>query len=104
MPQFFVTINIIVMSVELHTFLKQRDIIFTLCAAVIATQIVMFGELITNSCVVPMINKHSPDHTKVENFTINFNGAKLEFGKIFIAIIRLLIIAILLYSVYYLMY
>ena len=56
------------MPVELHTFLKQRDVIFTLCAAgIIATQIVTFGELLTNSCVVPIINKHTPHPHTISN-------------------------------------
>lgn len=92
------------MPVELHTFLKQRDVIFTLCAAVIATQIVMFGELLTNSCVVPIINKHTPHPHTIENFIVDLNGAKIEVGKILIAIIRFSIVAILLYFIYYIMY
>ena len=92
------------MPFGLHTFLKQRDIIFTLCAATIATQIVMFADLLTNSCVMPIINKDAANENTVEKFVVDLKGAKIELGKILVAIIRFTIVALLLYIIYYLLY
>lgn len=89
---------------ELGRFLKQRDIIYTLCAASISTQIVLIADLITNSCVMPLINRNSEYEKQVENFSIRMHGAKIELGKLFVAIVRLLIVTLLLYLIYYLTY
>lgn len=86
---------------DLGRFLKQRDIIYTLCAASISTQIVLIADLVTTSCIIPLINN---DSNNVENFIVNINGAKMELGKLLVAIIRLLIVASLLYMIYYLTY
>lgn len=86
---------------DLGRFLKQRDIIYTLCAAALSTQIVLIADLITTSFIVPVINKtnHKPT-IAVENFTVDLKGAKIEVGKFLIAIIRLLIIIVILYLIY----
>lgn len=86
---------------ELGKFLKQRDIIFTLCAATISTQIVMFADLLTNSCIIPFINKNATNKNNVENFVVDLKGAKIEAGKIMVAFIRFAIILIILYMIYY---
>lgn len=88
---------------ELGQFLKQRDVIYTLCAASISTQIVLVADLITNSCIMPIIDKNHNDK-KIENFTLNVKGAKIELGKLLIAIVRILIIILILYIIYYLTY
>lgn len=84
---------------DLGKFLKQRDIIYTLCAAAISTQIVLIAELITYSFIMPFINMHTEDKT-VENFVVNVNGAKIELGKLLVAIIRLAIVVLILYLIY----
>lgn len=90
---------------DLGNFLKQRDIIYTLCAASISTQIVLIADLITTSCVMPFIdkNKIGNEHT-IEQFTVKFGEAHIGLGKIFVAIIRLIIVIIILYLVYSLTY
>lgn len=89
---------------ELGKFLKQRDIIYTLCAAALSTQIVLIADLLTTSCIMPIINKNSRKDKTVENFVVSFRGAKIEAGKLLIAIIRFIVVALLLYLVYYLTY
>ena len=89
---------------DLSKFLKQRDIIYTLCAASISTQIVIIADLLTTSCIIPMINKNSHESNTVENFIVNINGAKMEVGKLLVAIIRLIIVAAMLYLIYFLTY
>ena len=96
---------------ELGKFLKQRDIIYTLCAASISAQIVIIADALTSSCIVPILNKTSyhindtqKTEKKIENFVVDMGGAKIELGKIFISIMRLIIVIIILYTIYYLMY
>lgn len=88
---------------ELGQFLKQRDVIYTLCAASLSSQIVLIADLVTNSLIMPLINKNNDDK-KIENFVVNLKGAKMEIGKLLIAIIRVLIVVIILYVIYYLTY
>lgn len=88
---------------DLGKFLKQRDIMYTLCAVALSSQIVVFADLITNSCMIPIINKNSSNNN-VENFIINLGGAKIEVGKFFIAVMRLIIIVAILYLIYYVTY
>lgn len=86
---------------ELGRFLKQRDIIYALCAAALSTQIVLIADLVTNSLIIPFVNKN---HTQtVETFTVSLHGAKIELGKLFIAVIRLLVIILILYVVYHIL-
>ena len=89
---------------DLGKFLKQRDIIYTLCAASISTQIVLIAELITYSFIMPIINHRTNEGDNVENFIVQINGAKIEVGKLLVAIIRLSIVALILYLIYYLTY
>jgi len=88
---------------DLGRFLKQRDIIYTLCAASISAQIILIAETITNSCIMPIINKNNENNT-VESFVVSVRGAKIEMGKILIVTIRLIIVSIILYLIYYLTY
>lgn len=88
---------------DLGKFLKQRDIMYTLCAVALSSQIVVFADLLTNSCMIPIINKNSSNNN-VENFIVNLGGAKIEVGKFFIAILRLIIIVMILYLIYYITY
>jgi hypothetical protein len=87
---------------DLGKFLKQRDIIYTLCAVALSSQIVVFADLLTTTCIIPIINKDS--HNNVENFIVNLRGAKIEVGKFFIAVLRLIFIVAILYIVYYITY
>lgn len=89
---------------ELGKFLKQRDIMFSLCAASISAQIVMIADLLTLSCIIPIINKHTHRKESVEHFTIDFRGAKIEAGKILVAIIRFILVALILLLIYRLIY
>lgn len=99
---------------DLGKFLKQRDIIYTLCAATISTQIIIMSDILTNSFIMPLLNNNgmpsqindksnnSFNSDNIENFTVDIKGAKMEMGKLFIALIRLIIIFIILYIIYYL--
>lgn len=87
---------------ELARFLKQRDVIYTLCAASVSTQLVIIADLLTTSIVVPIINNHKGDD--IETFKVNVNGADIEIGKILVACIRFIIVVILLYMIFRLMY
>lgn len=89
---------------ELGKFLKQRDIIYTLCAASISAQIVIIADALTSSCIIPIMNRQSSTERTVENFVVDMGGAKIELGKIIIAIIRLIIVMLILYTAYYFMY
>jgi len=89
---------------NLGNFLKQRDIIYTLCAASISTQIVLIADLITTSFVMPIINNNTPPDNTVEKFVVDFKGSKIEAGKLLIAVIRLIIVISILYFIYYLTY
>lgn len=88
---------------DLGQFLKQRDIMYTFCAVALSSQIVVFADIITNSCIIPIINKNL-NNNDVENFIVNLGGAKIEVGKFFIAVIRLLVIVAILYLIYYVTY
>lgn len=89
---------------DLGKFLKQRDIIYTLCAASISTQIVIIADLITSSIIMPLIDRNVNTGDNIENFYVQVNGAKMEIGKMLVALIRLGIVSIMLYSIYYLTY
>lgn len=85
---------------DLSKFLRQRDIIGTLCAATLSSQLVVFADLITTSCIIPIINKNGT----VEKFCIDIRGAKIEIGKILFSLIRFCIILIMLGIIYYNMF
>ena len=88
---------------DLGRFLRQRDVIYTLCAASISTQIVIIADLVTQSCVLPFFDKKTTDgSSSVESFAVDVRGAKIELGKLFIAIIRLIIVTVILFLIYYL--
>ena len=89
---------------ELGKFLKQRDIFFFLCVSVISTQFVVLADILTLSCIVPLINKNNKEHSTIENFKLDVKGAHLEVGKVLISLIRILVIIIVIYLLYYLLY
>lgn len=89
---------------ELGKFLKQRDMFFFLCVSAISTQLVIIADLLTMSCIVPIMNKNNDEEDKVENFVVNIAGAKVGIGKMFVALIRLLIIIMIIYILYYIFY
>jgi large-conductance mechanosensitive channel len=89
---------------DLGRFLKQRDIIYTMCAISITTQLILVAEIITNSFILPVINRNTVDDNKIENFVVQLKGAKIELGKLLAIIIRMIVIASILYLIYYLTY
>jgi len=94
----------VIIYMELARFLKQRDIIFIICAGSISTQVVAIADLITTSFVVPVINNFRDKEEGYENASLTIKGIRVEHGKFMIAIIRLLILVVLLYLLFTLMY
>lgn len=83
---------------DLKNFLKQRDILYTLCAASISSQIVLIADVLTSSFIVPVMNKNAQQ--RIENFSIDMKGIKIELGKLIIAIIRLMIVLLTLFILF----
>jgi hypothetical protein len=82
---------------DLTKFLRQRDIIGTLCAATLSSQLVVFADLLTTSCIIPIINQNK----RIENYHVRVGGNKVEIGKILISLIRFCVILIMLSVIYY---
>lgn len=89
---------------ELARFLKQRDIIFIICAGTITTQIVALSELLTTSFIVPVINNYRKSSETFETATVTIHGVKMEHGKFVIAFIRLIILLSILCLLYWCIY
>ena len=89
---------------DLVRFLKQREIIYTLCAAALSTQIIGIADSIVTTIIVPCLNRDVDNNHAIENFTINVRGARIEFGKILIALIRVVVVILLLYLIYFIIY
>ena len=89
---------------ELGKFLKQRDIFFFLCVSVISTQFVVFADVLTLSCIVPLINNKRKEKVGIEDFKLTVGRTNMELGKVVVAAVRILIIAIVIYLLYYLLY
>ena len=89
---------------ELGSFLKQRDIIFTLCAAALSSQIVSIADLLATTCFVPFYGDYNSDeeHSQknIEKFFVKVNGSVIDMSKIILALIRLLFISIILFCIF----
>lgn len=82
---------------DITKFLRQRDIIGTLCAATLSSQLVVFADLLTTSCIIPIINQNK----RMENYHIRMGNGKIEIGKILISLVRFCIILVMLSVIYY---
>lgn len=90
---------------EIGKFLKQRDIIYTLCAAALSTQIIAIADILTTSVIVPIINNSGTTEVEpMEKFIVDLKGIRFEIGKILICIIRLFVVIIMLYVIYHVVY
>lgn len=89
---------------ELARLLKQRDIIFIVCAGTITTQVVALAELLTTSFIVPIINGYRNTSETFENASMTVRGVKVEHGKFVVALIRVILMILLLVMLYKCLY
>lgn len=77
--------------------LRQTKVLNTLIAASLASQIALAGDIITSSCILPIINKKKT----VDKMNINCGDFCIDFGKVVILLIRIAVVFLLLYAITY---
>lgn len=83
-------------------FLKTHNVFSTVIAAVLSDRIAELTDIFVNSIIMPIINRDTNrdgvrDVKVLEDKILYIDGAKIEIGKFFVAIIKFIIVT---YSIF----
>lgn len=90
---------------ELFSFIKNNNVLYTICAASLSTQVVGVADTLVNNVIVPVMDMNViKEEDKTEHMTVRLGNLTINHGKIIIMILRIIIIVFILYIIYKLVY
>ncbi|ADO67327.1 hypothetical protein crov294 [Cafeteria roenbergensis virus] len=90
--------------VDFKDFLKDNDIIVTIIATIVSSNISMLSKSFMKNLVMPIINidlnnDGIPDRQNLDNWVIHMKGVDLKIGQFLLTFIEFFLILIIIYLI-----
>lgn len=89
---------------DFKDFLADNNILVTIIATLLSTNITTISKSLMNNIIIPLINidlnnDGVPDRQNLQQLVININGAKIKIGEFILTIIEFFLILIIIFTI-----